>query len=82
MTQRTAVILCGGSGRRLGQLGKKIPKSLVKIRQKPIIWFILKSLKKNRFNHFILPIGYKGNQIKKYIRQNSEFSNYKIELIL
>lgn len=81
MTQRTAVILCGGSGRRLGQLGKKIPKSLVKIRQKPIIWFILKSLKKNRFNHFILPIGYKGNQIKKYIRQNSEFSNYKIELI-
>ena len=50
MTQRTAVILCGGSGRRLGQLGKKIPKSLVKISQKPIIWFILKSLKKNRFN--------------------------------
>ncbi|MFL2852899.1 MAG: NDP-sugar synthase [Candidatus Pelagibacter sp.] len=81
MIQRTAVILCGGSGRRLGQLGKKIPKSLVKIHQKPIIWFILKSLKKNKFNHFILPIGYKGNQIKRYIRQNSEFSNYEIELI-
>ena len=81
MNLRTAVILCGGSGTRLGQLGKKIPKSLVKIQQKPIIWFILKSLKKNRFNHFILPTGYKGNKIKSYIRQNSEFNNYKIELI-
>jgi glucose-1-phosphate cytidylyltransferase len=81
MILRTAVILCGGSGTRLGLLGKKIPKSLVKIHQKPILWFILKSLKKNKFNHFILPIGFKGRQIKKYIKQNTEFNNFKIDLV-
>ena len=81
MQIKTAVILCGGTGTRLGQLGKKIPKSLVKIHQKPIMWFILKSLKRYRFNHFILPIGFKGDQIKKFIRQNSEFKKFKIELI-
>ena len=39
---RTAVILCGGRGTRLGSVTKKIPKSLVKIKGKPIIWYILK----------------------------------------
>ena len=58
---RTAVILCGGLGSRLGILGKKIPKSMVKINNYPIIWFIIKNLIKNSFNHLILPVGYKGN---------------------
>ncbi len=81
MQIRTAVILCGGSGTRLGQLGKKIPKTLVKIHSRPIIWFILKTLRINGFNHFILPIGFKGNQIKKYIKNNKDFKNFKIEII-
>ena len=43
---RTAVILCGGKGTRLGSITKQIPKSLVEIKGKPIIWYILKMLKK------------------------------------
>ena len=43
---RTAVILCGGRGTRLGLIAKTIPKSLVKIQNKPIIWYILNILKK------------------------------------
>ena len=39
MNYKTAVILCGGSGTRLGLLGKKIPKSLVKIHEYPILWY-------------------------------------------
>ena len=54
----TAVILCGGKGSRLGTLGKKIPKALVKVQGKEILWYILKVLKKNKFNHVILPIGF------------------------
>ena len=42
---RTAVILCGGRGTRLGSITKKIPKSLVEIKGKPIIWYILRILK-------------------------------------
>ena len=37
---RTAVILCGGKGTRLGSISKRMPKSLVKIKGKPIIVLI------------------------------------------
>ena len=62
--KRTAIILCGGLGSRLGQISKKIPKTLVKIQGREILWYIINFLKKNKFNHLILPLGYKGNQIK------------------
>jgi len=67
---RTAVILCGGKGTRLGPIGKKLPKTLIKLQGKEILWYILKILKKNNFNHIILPIGYKGSKIKHFIRKN------------
>ncbi len=72
----TAVILCGGMGSRLGSLGKKIPKTLVKIQGKEILWFILKVLKKNHFNHIILPIGYRGSLIKNFCKKNSKIIKF------
>ena len=72
---RTAIILCGGKGTRLGNLGRKIPKTLLTVQGKPIIWYIIKILKKNKFNHFILPLGYKGNKIKDYIKKNKYFNS-------
>ena len=77
---KTAVILCGGRGTRLGSITKKIPKSMVKIQNKPIIWYILKSLKKNGFNHFVLPIGYKGKLIKKYLDKNI-FDDFNFDIL-
>jgi len=76
----TAIILCGGKGSRLGILGKKLPKTLVKVNNKPILWFIINSLIQNSFNHFILPTGYKGSMIKRYIIKN--FYNKKINIQL
>ena len=58
-----------------------MPKTLVKIQGKPIIWYIVKFLKKNSFNHFILPVGYKGMQIKKYISKERDFNNMNIEIV-
>ena len=79
---RTAIILCGGKGSRLGSIGKKLPKTLIKIHSMPILWFILRNLKKNKFNHFILPTGYKGNMIRNYIKKNrNKFQNIKIDII-
>ena len=43
-SMNSAVILCGGKGTRLGSLGKKIPKALVSIHNKPIIWYIINIL--------------------------------------
>jgi len=78
---KTAVILCGGRGTRLGLLGKKLPKTLIKVHKKPIIWYIIKILKKNSFNHFVLPMGYKGKMIQKYFKNNPDFKKYKIDLV-
>ena len=77
---RTAVILCGGRGLRLGSISKKIPKSLVKIQGRPIIWYIINHLKQNNFNHLILPLGYKGNLIRNYIKKE-KFFDIKIDLV-
>jgi glucose-1-phosphate cytidylyltransferase len=66
----SAVILCGGKGTRLGSIGKEIPKSLVNIQKKPIIWYIINILIKKGFNHFILPTGYKGKKLKDYLKKN------------
>ena len=70
MIVNSAIILCGGRGTRLGALGKKFPKTLLKVHGKPIIWYIIKFLIRNSFNHFILPVGYKGGMIKKYFTNN------------
>jgi len=79
--KRTAVILCGGRGTRLGLLGKRIPKTLIKIQGEPILWYIINVLKNNNFNHFILPIGYKGRMIQNYIKKKKSFKKLDIEII-
>jgi NDP-sugar pyrophosphorylase family protein len=82
MENRTAVILCGGKGSRLGSIGKKLPKTLVRIHSKPILWYVIKNLEKNKFNHLILPVGYKGKMIKNYIKKNKkEFYKLKIDIV-
>jgi len=72
---RSAIVLCGGKGGRLGALGKKIPKAMVKIQGKEIIWYIIKILKRNRFNQIILPLGYKGNMIRKLAKKYKSLFN-------
>ena len=57
MINKCAVVLCGGKGSRLGALGKKIPKTLVKVQNKEILWYIIQFLKFSGFNNIILPLG-------------------------
>lgn len=76
---KTAIILCGGTGSRLGALGKKLPKTLLLVQKKPILWYILKELILNHnFNHFILPIGHKGKMIQNYINKQFKKNNSNI----
>ena len=77
---RSAIVLCGGKGTRLGALGKKVPKAMIKIQGKEIIWYIIKILKRNRFNQIILPLGYKGNMIRKLAKKYKSLFN-EVDLI-
>ena len=60
------VILCGGAGTRLAEQTEVRPKPLVEIGGRPILWHIMKHYSRYGFNEFVLALGHKGNQIKRY----------------
>lgn len=72
----SVIILCGGRGTRLGNLGLKINKTMLPFKGKPIIYHILKYLFKFQIDQIIIPYGYKGLMIKKYV--NKKFKKEKI----
>lgn len=65
-----AVILAGGFGTRLSEATNLIPKPMVEIGGKPILWHIMKTYSHHGINDFIICCGYKGYIIKEY------FANY------
>ena len=69
MSGYTAIVLCGGRGGRLGSLGEKTPKCLLRVRGQPILWYIILRLHLDGFNHFILPLGYRGHMIRDYVNE-------------
>jgi glucose-1-phosphate cytidylyltransferase len=60
------VILCGGAGTRLAEQTEVRPKPLVEIGGRPILWHIMKHYSRYGFNEFVLALGHKGDQIKRY----------------
>lgn len=72
------VILCGGKGTRLIEKTELIPKPLVEIGSKPILWHLMKIYSHYGYNDFILCLGYKGEKIIEYFKKNPE-KGWKIE---
>ncbi len=73
------VILAGGFGTRLSEYTKDIPKPMIKIGGKPIIFHIMKHFNKYGFKDFYLALGYKGNIIKKYFKNKK--LKWKVNLV-
>jgi len=65
------VLFCGGLGTRLREAGGTIPKPLVPIGERPIMWHMMKYYAHYGHTDFILCLGYKGEMIKDY------FLNYR-----
>jgi len=68
------VILAGGRGTRISEETQTIPKPMVEIGGKPILWHIMKIYSHYGFNEFIICLGYKGYLIKEY------FSHYFLHM--
>lgn len=64
------VILAGGLGTRLSEATHMIPKPMVEIGGKPILWHIMKTYSNYGFNEFVICCGYKAYIIKEW------FANY------
>ena len=62
------VVLCGGKGTRLSEYTEEIPKPLINVGNKPILWHIVQMYKKFGHKDFIFCLGYKGEKIKEYFK--------------
>ncbi|MFL6090940.1 MAG: glucose-1-phosphate cytidylyltransferase [Aeromicrobium sp.] len=71
MPSLPVVILAGGRGTRLSEETHAIPKPMVEIGGRPIIWHVMKHYARFGFSDFIVACGYKGHVIKEY------FANYR-----
>jgi glucose-1-phosphate cytidylyltransferase len=66
-----AVILCGGLGTRIRDASELLPKPMLPIGGKPIVWHIMKMYARHGVREFVLCLGYKGWALKEF------FLNYK-----
>jgi len=64
-----AVILAGGYGTRISEESNIIPKPLIAIGGKPILWHIMKIYSAYKIDDFVICLGYKGEKIKEYFEQ-------------
>jgi glucose-1-phosphate cytidylyltransferase len=75
------VILCGGMGTRLREETDKVPKPLVAIGEKPILWHIMKLYSAFGTRRFILCLGYKSWLIKEFfLRYREQVSDFTLEM--
>lgn len=61
-----AVILCGGQGTRIRDVADDIPKPMIRIGERPILWHIMRLYAAARITDFVLCLGYKSWSIKEY----------------
>lgn len=82
------VILAGGLGTRLAEETDVIPKPMVEIGGKPILWHIMKHYANYGFKEFFIALGYKSDIIKRYFldyytlngSMTIDFSNGNVEM--
>ncbi len=75
------VILAGGFGTRLSEYTDNIPKPMVNIGNRPMIWHIMNLYSNYGFKDFVLALGYKSDFIKDYFTNiHKKLSNFSIDL--
>jgi glucose-1-phosphate cytidylyltransferase len=68
------VILAGGKGTRISEETQTVPKPMIEIGGKPILWHIMKTYSHYGYNEFVICLGYLGYVVKEY------FSHYFLHM--
>ena len=66
------VLFCGGLGMRIRDAGENLPKPMVTIGYRPILWHVMKYYAHFGHKDFVLCLGYRGDVIKNYFLNYSE----------
>src|SRR5208337_352566 len=67
------VLFCGGLGTRLGNLSDNLPKPMVTIGYRPILWHLMKYYAHYGHKEFILCLGYKADVIKNFFLNYDQY---------
>src|ERR1044071_6565661 len=75
------VIFCGGMGVRMGEETRSIPKPMIEIGGRPILWHIMRYYASWGHTEFVICLGYKGEVIKEYFLTYNEalFNDFVLE---
>jgi glucose-1-phosphate cytidylyltransferase len=68
------VILAGGLGTRLAEETQVRPKPMVEVGGRPILWHIMKHFAHHGFREFVIALGYRGEEIKRYFLEYQTLS--------
>ena len=71
------VILAGGLGTRISDIKKRIPKCLVKVGGRPIIYHIIKYFEFYGFKNFIICTGFKSKEVDRYFQKTKKLKTFK-----
>ena len=71
ITRKTALIMAGGYGKRLGSLTKNIPKPLLKIGKKPILELILQKLEQHDYKKIFISTHYLSQKIESFVTKEN-----------
>lgn len=72
MFELTAILLCGGKGERLKPFTDVMPKPLVLLNGKPLLYHLMRYLSVAGISRFVVCVGYKAESIEQFVKDYSE----------
>ncbi len=77
----TVVILCGGRGTRLRERTESVPKALVEIGGRPILWHVIQIYAAQGFERFLLATGYLGEAVEEFAASERWPAGVEVECV-
>ena len=80
-TSVPTIILCGGRGSRIADAFPVLPKPLIPVGERPILWHIMKVYASAGFTDFVLALGWLGDQVRRFFLDYEAItSDFRLEL--
>jgi glucose-1-phosphate cytidylyltransferase len=75
------IILCGGRGTRISEVNPLLPKPLLPIGERPVLWHIMNVYAHHDAKHFVLALGHLGDEIRRFFLQfHALMCDFTVEL--